>query len=286
MARRSRSASAAVNRRPSWRSASPVPENRHAQRALQGSSSSGRPPVDGSANPGAALARLQVGCTMPPLDGARAHDGDLDHQVVEQAGFRRGSMDIWARLSIGTRPRCRRGGSFRRWPGLRAQCRAHRERRARRWLTRSIQRRMAVSMPSASTSTFGACPGFQVVLVPLDDGSGPSCWRFPPAPAASGGSWVSTKPPTRWLRWRGKPMSVRQPAPPTAAAVGVQATPQRCASSPSRSAARSSSNQWCRREGVDQPLRHAQRTAHVIIGTACGRPPPRRDGGALVTVFS
>jgi hypothetical protein len=34
------------------------------------------------------------------LNRAGAHDGDLHHQVIEVRGCRRGSMLIWARLSI------------------------------------------------------------------------------------------------------------------------------------------------------------------------------------------
>jgi hypothetical protein len=38
------------------------------------------------------------------LDRAGAHDRDLDHQVVEARGFRRGSMAICARDSIWNTP--------------------------------------------------------------------------------------------------------------------------------------------------------------------------------------
>jgi hypothetical protein len=50
------------------------------------------------------LAAAQVGVHHAALDGAGPHDGDLDHQVVEAAGRRRGSMLICARLSIWNTP--------------------------------------------------------------------------------------------------------------------------------------------------------------------------------------
>ena len=46
----------------------------------------------------------QVGMNHVPLDRPRPHDRHFDDQVVEVAGFSRGSIAIWARLSIWKTP--------------------------------------------------------------------------------------------------------------------------------------------------------------------------------------
>jgi hypothetical protein len=76
-------------------------EERHAQRLAQHLLQLGL----GIGHRLLALAPAQIGMDHVALDRAGPDDRHLDDQVVETAGLERGSMAIWARLSIWKTPR-------------------------------------------------------------------------------------------------------------------------------------------------------------------------------------
>ena len=144
------------------------------------------------------------------LDRPGPHDRHLDHQVVEVLGLAAAAASPSARATrSGTRRWCRPAGSSRRRPDppagtslpmLAVECRSE-----------SSARRIAVSMPSASTSTLSS---------PSASRSSLSHWMtvrsgmaaFSTGTSSSSGPREITKPPTCCDRWRGKPTSVRASA--------------------------------------------------------------------------
>ena len=71
---------------------------------------------------------------------------------------------------------------------------------------RSKARRMQVSMPSASTSTFRS-PSASMSSLSHSMKVRSSIAALPTGTTSTSGPRVSTKPPTCWERWRGKPIS-------------------------------------------------------------------------------
>ena len=95
---------------------------------------------------------------MPPWIGPGPHDRDLDHQVVEVRGLQarqhrhlRARLDLEHADGVGALASCRRPRGLRR--GM--SCIVEAARRGMR-RHRSSARRIAVSMPSASTSTLSS----------------------------------------------------------------------------------------------------------------------------------
>ena len=140
------------------------------------------------------------------LDRPGPHDRDLDHQVVEVLRARAAAACSSARATrSGTRRWCRRGGSSRRPPdpppGAAMSMVILPPRRP---LTNASARRMAESIPSASTSTLSR---------PRLSRSSLSHWMtlrsgmaaFSIGTSCASGPREITKPPTCCDRWRGKP---------------------------------------------------------------------------------
>ena len=105
------------------------------------------------------------------------------------------------------------------------------------WLIRARQRRMALSMPSASTSTFSR---------PMASRSSLSHWMmersgmaaFSTGTSRVKGPRVSTKPPGCWLKWRGKPCNcwLRSSHCCSVTSSGNSASPTRANAAANRSA--------------------------------------------------
>ena len=104
------------------------------------------------------------------LDRARAHDRDLDDEVVEARGLQpRQHRHLRARLDLEHADRVGALASSRRPRDPRPECPASRSARPRQRDTMSSARRIADSMPSARHVDLEQAQRVEVVLVPLDD---------------------------------------------------------------------------------------------------------------------
>ncbi len=128
-------------------------ENRHAERALEHAAQRRARVADGLG----CAAALEVRMHHAALDRAGAHDRDLDDQVVKAARLKaRQHAHLRARLDLEHADGVGRGRSCRKWPDPRPGCPAAALVRRDSAPIRARVRRMAVSMPSASTSTLSS----------------------------------------------------------------------------------------------------------------------------------
>ena len=166
------------------------------------------------------------------LDRPRPHDRHLDDEIVEaRAASGAAAWSSAPGSRPGTRRRNRRGTACRRPSGSSAGTVASVE-LARRCAgaMRSKARRMQVSMPSASTSTF-SMPSASRSSLSHSMTVRSSIAAFSIGTSSSSGPRVMTKPPTCCDRWRGKPISscARSSARRSVGSAGSRPTSRTCA---------------------------------------------------------
>ena len=257
----------------------------HAQRARQGGFEFGFFQLQRLAVP-PPLARLQVGVHHAALDGAGAHDGHLDHQVVEHARLQarqhahlRAAFDLEHAHGVGGTDHVVGGrifaGDIGQPPWLAAQHGTQLEAAAQR-AEHAQRQHIDLEQPH----------GVQVVLVPLDDGSALHAGGLHrhQARELALGEHEATHMLAQVAR---KPLELRGQLQPQRGGVPVQRHPQAF-----RQLLQTvGSNAFVKPvvvfgKGIHQGGRHGQRLAHIAQGAARAVGGDHGgNGGALAAVF-